>query len=61
MGIPGAGCLKLMTSLVNVSLKFQTLISNVCQYFVLKNFEKLLHAKASLIFQQKIVYLVIRS
>ena len=49
----GPGCSKLMTSLVNVSLKFQTLISNICQYFLLK--------KASLIFSTKIlVYLVIK-
>ena len=38
----GSGCLKLTMSLVNVSLKFQTLISNVCQYFLLKKCEKLL-------------------
>ena len=47
---PGPGCSKLMTSLVNDSLKFQTLISQICQYFLLKKF-----------FQQKIsVYLVIK-
>ena len=42
---------KLM-SLVNVSLKFQTLISEIRQYFLLKKCEKLLQcsAKASLIF-----------
>ena len=33
----GPGCSKLTTSLVNVSLKFQTLISQICHYFVLKN------------------------
>ena len=33
---PGPGCSKLTTSLVNVSLKFQTLISQICQYFLLK-------------------------
>ena len=32
----GPGCSKLTTSLVNVSLKFQTLISEKCQYFLLK-------------------------
>ena len=32
----GPGCSKLTTSLVNVSLKFQTLISELCQYFLLK-------------------------
>ena len=30
----GPGCSKLTTSLVNVSLKFQTLISQICQYFL---------------------------
>ena len=29
----GSGCSKLTTSLLNVSLKFQTLISKICQYF----------------------------
>ena len=53
----GPGCSKLTTSLVNVSLKFQTLISEICQYFLLKSC-----AKASLIFLTKIsVYLVIKS
>ena len=32
----GPGCSKLMISLVNVSLKFQTLIFDKCQYFLLK-------------------------
>ena len=32
----GPGCSKPMTSLLNVSLKFQTLISSVRQYFLLK-------------------------
>ena len=40
---PGPSCSKLTTSLVNVSLKFQTLISQICQYFLLKKCEKLLH------------------
>ena len=31
--ISGPGCSKLTTSLVNVSLKFQMLISNMRQYF----------------------------
>ena len=39
----GPGCLKLTTSLVNVSLKFQTLIS---QIFLMKKCEKLLHCKS---------------
>ena len=34
--LPGHGCSKLTTSLVNVSLKFQTLISEICQYFLSK-------------------------
>ena len=51
----GPGCSKLTTSLVNVSLKFQMLISQIHQYFLLKKCEKLLHctAKASLIFATK--------
>ena len=39
---PGPGCSKLMTLLVNVSLNFQKLISQICQYFLLKKCEKLL-------------------
>ena len=55
--LPGPGCSKLTTLLVNVSLKFQTLISSICQYFLLKKCEKLLS-----FFQQKIsVYLEIKS
>ena len=42
----GPGCLKLTTSLVNVSLKFQKLISQIQQYFLLKNCEKLLQCKS---------------
>ena len=34
------------TSLVTVSLKFQTLISNICQYFLLKKCEKFLQCKS---------------
>ena len=49
----GPGCSKLTTSLVNDSLKFQTLISQICQYFLLQ--------KLLLFFQQKIsVYLIIK-
>ena len=33
-------------SLVNVSLKFQTLISEIRQYFLLKKCEQLLHCKS---------------
>ena len=40
----GPGCSKLTTSLVNVSLKFQMLISEICQYLLLKKCEKLLHS-----------------
>ena len=45
-----AGCSKLTVSLVNVSLKFKTLISETCQYFLWKKCEKL----ALSFFQQKI-------
>ena len=31
--LPGHGCSKLTTSLVKVSLNFQNLISQICQYF----------------------------
>ena len=37
----GSGCSKLTTSLVNVSLNFQKLISQICQYILLKTSEKL--------------------
>ena len=59
----GPCCSKLMMSLVNVSLKFQTLISQICQYFLLKKCEKLLQCKSfSHFLQQKIsVYLVVKS
>ena len=40
------GCSKLTTSLVNFSLKFPTFISEICQYFLLKKYEKLLHCKS---------------
>ena len=58
----GPGCSKLTMSLVNVSLKFQTLISEISQYFLLKKYEKLLHCKSfSYFFKQKIsVHLVIK-
>ena len=42
----GPGCSKLTTSLVNVSLKFQMLIFQICQYFLLKKCEKLLQCKS---------------
>ena len=44
--LSGPGCSKLTTLLVNVSLKFQMLISEICQYFLLKKCEKLLHCKS---------------
>ena len=56
----GPSCSKLTTSLVNVSLKFQTVISEICQYFLLKKWVKLLQLLS--IFPHKIsVYLVIKS
>ena len=42
----GPGCSKLPMSLVNVSLKFQTLLSEICQYCLLKKCVKLLHCKS---------------
>ena len=42
----GPGCSKLTTSLVNVSLKFQTLISNIRKYSLMKKCEKLLQCKS---------------
>ena len=44
--LSGPGYSKLTTSLVNVSLKFQMLISNISQYFLLKKCEKLLQCKS---------------
>ena len=53
--IPGPGCSKLTMSLVNVSLKFQMLISQTRQYFLLKN------VRSFSFFSTKIsVYLVIK-
>ena len=53
--LPGPSCSKLMTWLVNVSLKFQMLKSDLCHYFLSKKCEKLLQssAKASLIVSTK--------
>ena len=42
----GPGCSKLTMLLVNVSLNFQTLISRICQYYLLKMCEKLLQCKS---------------
>ena len=48
------GWSKLKTLLVNVSLKFQMLISEMCQYFLLKKCVKLLQSKSfSHFFNQK--------
>ena len=60
---PGPGCSELKTSLVNETLKFQTLISQICQYFFMKKCEKLLQCKSFFsFFQKKIsVCLVIKS
>ena len=44
--ITGPCCSKLTTSLVTDLLKFQTLISQICQYFLLKKCEKLLQCKS---------------
>ena len=44
---------QLTTSLVNVSLKFQTLIYFICQYFLLKKCEKLLQCKSFALFSTK--------
>ena len=43
---PGVGCSKLTTSLGNVSLKFQTLISEIIQYVLLRECERLLQCKS---------------
>ena len=42
---PGVSCSKLTMSLVNVSLKFQTLILQIHCYFLLKKCENPLHCK----------------
>ena len=44
--IQGPGCSKLTTSLVNVSLKFQMLISEICQKCLLRKYETRLHCKS---------------
>ena len=44
ISLPGPSCST--TSLVNETLKFQTLISQICQYFLLKKCEKLLQCKS---------------
>ena len=47
------GCSKLTTSLGNVLLKFQMLISEIRHYFSLKNVRNFSIAKASFIFSTK--------
>ena len=56
----GAGCSKLTTSLVNVSLKFKTLILQIHCYSLLEKCENVLQCKRfSHVFQQKILaYLI---
>ena len=44
---------ELTTSLVNVSLKFQTLISEICHYVLSKKCEKLLQCKSCAHFLNK--------
>ena len=53
--IAGPSCAKLRMSLVNETLNFQMLISQIRQYFLLKKCVKLLHCKSFFhFFQQKI-------
>ena len=49
----GPGCSKPTMLLVNLSLKFQTLLSEICHYFLLKNVRSFCSAKASHIFSTK--------
>ena len=49
----GAGCSKLTTSLVNVSLKFKTLILQILCYFLLEKCENLLKDSHILFFPTK--------
>ena len=53
ISISGPSCSKLMTSLVNDSLKFQTLILQIHCYFLLKKCENPLHCKGFLHFFNK--------
>ena len=58
--LSGPGCSKLTTSLVNKTLKFQTLISPISQYFLLKKCEKLLQCKSfSLFFNKKYQHILL--
>ena len=59
---PGPGCSKLTTSLVKETLKFQALISQILQYFLLKKCALFAVQKLLSFFQQKISeYLVMKS
>ena len=49
----GPGCSKQKTSLVNDSLNFRKLISQICLYFLLKNVRHFCIAKTFLIFSTK--------
>ena len=51
----GPGCSKLTTLLATVSLKFGTLISEICQYILLKKCEKLLQCKTFSHFSTKTI------
>ena len=54
IGKTGSGCSKLTKSLVKVSLKLQTSVSEIHHYFLLeKNVRSFCIAKASLIFSTK--------
>ena len=57
----GLGCSKLTLSLVNETLKFQMLISQIWQYFFMKKYEKLLLKLLSFLKKKISVYLVIKS
>ena len=50
---PGPCCSKLTTSLVNVTLKFETYVSEIRQYFLLEKVRSFCTAKASLIYSTK--------
>ena len=62
MVIPGPDCSKLTTLLVNKTLKFQMLISQICQYILLNKLEKLLQCKSfsHFINKKNSVYLVVK-
>ena len=51
---PGPSCSNLMTSLVKVTLKFRMYIFEICQYFLLEKYEKLLQCKLPYFFNKNI-------